>query len=257
MDDSKYQLEAKAIYINLMILEDELIYFNRILSKRTLDINDWNEKLRATRGVFLSLYNVKDASTKLRVRDQPEHANKTRSLRRDLEFANHVRNKGIGHLDTTLLKRAVQWTPLMFVEVDKQSKELRLADAQRSVIESCINSYINNKGIQQVFGHEIDLVYPSDASEFYEYLKKLVDDSLEWLSVSIAILHSQIDFHTQDDILELASVAGATNFNLKDEQVLNYCKDESKDRIRQGLDKLSDEGMSDDIISKLKKKYEI
>ncbi|WP_176718928.1 hypothetical protein, partial [Methylophaga muralis] len=64
-------------------------------------------------------------------------------------------------------------------------------------------------------------------------------------------------FHTQDDILELASVAGATNFNLKDEQVLNYCKDESKDRIRQGLDKLSDEGMSDDIISKLKKKYEI
>jgi hypothetical protein len=257
MDDSKYQVETKAIYINLMMLEDELTYFDHILSKGIQDIHDWIEKLRATRGVFLTLYNVKDASTKLRVQDQPEHTNKTRSLRRELEFANHVRNKGIGHLDTILLKRAVQWNPLMFVEVDKQPKELRLADAHRAVIESCINSYINNEGIQQVFGHEIDLVYPNDADEFYKYLKKLVDNSLEWISDSISILHSQIDFHTQDDIQELASVAGATNFNLKDEQVLHYSKEESKVKISRGLDKLRDEGISDDVISKLKKKYEI
>lgn len=257
MDDSKYQIETKATYIALMLLEDELTYFDRILSNRIHDIYDWIEKLRATRSVFLSLYNVKDVSTKLKVQDQPEFTRKTRLLRRELEFANYVRNKGIGHLDTSLLKRAVQWNPLMFVEVDKQPKELRLADAHRSVIESCVNSYINNEGIQIIFGHEIDLAYPSDANIFYKYLKNLVDNSLEWISASIALLHSQIDFHTQDDIQELASVAGATNFNLKDEQILHYSKEESKARISRGLDRLRDEGISDKVISKLKKKYEV
>lgn len=257
MDDSKYQVDTKAIYINLMMLEDELINFDHILSKGIQDIHDWIEKLRATRSVFLSLYNVKEASNKIRIEDQSEYTNKTRSLRRELEFANHVRNKGIGHLDTNLLKRAVQWNPLMFVEVDEQPKELRLADAHRTVIESCINSYINNEGIQKVFGHEIDLGYPNDASEFYKYLKKLVDDSLEWLSESISILHSKINFHTKADIQELASVAGATNFNLDDEPALIYSEEESKARISRGLDSLRDEGVSEDFINKLKKKYEI
>ena len=257
MDDSKYQVESKAIYINLMMLEDELSYFDHILSKGMQDMHDWLEKLRATRGVFLTLYNVKDIANKIRVKDQPEHTNKTRSLRRELDFANHVRNKGIGHLDSALLKRAVQWNPLMFVEVDKQPKELRLADVHRAVIESCINSYIDSDGIQKVFGHEIDLAYPNDANDFYGYLKKLVDDSLDWISDSIAILHSNIEFHTQDDIQELASVAATTDFNLKAEQVLHYSEEESKVKISRGLDVLRDEGISDEVISKLKKKYEI
>lgn len=257
MDESKYQVESKAIYINLMMLEDELTYFDHILSKDIQDIHDLIEKLRATRGVFLTLYNVKDVSTKLKVKDQPEHTNKTRSLRRRLDFANHVRNKGIGHLDSSLLKRAVQWNPLMFVDVDKQPKELRLADAHRAVIESCINSYIDSDGIQKIFGHEIDLAYPNEANEFYGYLKKLVTDSLDWISDSITFLHSNIEFHTQDDIQELASVAATTDFNLKVEQVLYYSEQESKVKISRGLDVLRDEGISEEVINKLKKKYEI
>lgn len=257
MDDSKYQVESKAVYINLMMLEDELTYFDHILSKCTQDMHDLVEKLRATRGVFLTLYNVKDISTKVRVKDQSEHTNKTRLLRRELEFANHVRNKGIGHLDSALMKRAVQWNPLMFVEVEKQPKGLRLAEVYRAVIESCINSYIDSDGIQKVFGHEIDLTYPKDANEFYGYLKKLVNDSLDWISDSIAILHSNINFHTQDDVKELASVAANTDFNLKVEQVLHYSEKESKVKISHGLDVLRDEGISDEIISKLKKKYDV
>ncbi len=257
MDDSKYQVESKAIYISLMMLEDELTYFDRTLSKRIQDIHDLIEKLRATRGVFLTLYNVKEISTRVGVKGQREHTNKTRLLRRELEFANHARNKGIGHLDSDLLKRAVQWNPLMFVEVDKQPRELRLADAHRAVIESCINSYIDSDGAQKIFGHEIDLAYPSDANEFYGYLKKLVDDSLDWISDSIAILHSNIEFHTQDDIQELASVAATTDFNLKVEQVLQYCEEESKAKIRRGLDILKNEGIPDEVISEIKNKYGI
>lgn len=257
MDDRKYQIESKAIYINLMLLEDELTHFDLILSKKIQNIHDWIEKLRATRGVFLTLYNVRDASKKLRVQGKQAHSQKTRLLRKELEFANHVRNKGIGHLDTTLLKRSVQWNPFMFMEIAQQSKELRLADAHRTVIESCINSFIDNEGKQKVFGHEIDLMYPNDANEFYAHLKTLVDNSLDWITDSITILHSQIKFHTKDEIPELASLAGSTNFNLNDEQVLNYSEKESKIRLSQGLDNLRSEGFPEDIINELRKKYGI
>lgn len=252
---SKYQIETKANYINLILLEDELIKLDETLSRAIRDAYDWIEKLRATRAVFLTLYNISEVSNRLMIQGQPEYAKKTRELRKQLEFPNHARNKGIGHLDIDLLKRAAQWDPLMFVEAENQSREFRLATAQRIVIESCINSFINKEGVQKTFGHEIDLSYKNDIDEFYEYLKNLIAISLEWLSNSIKILPAEIDFHTKDDIFELASVASETDFNLKNKQILHYSKEESKIRISRGLDDLKKNGVPDDIIDNLKKKY--
>jgi hypothetical protein len=46
-------------------------------------MRDWIEKLRATRAVFLTLYNIKDLTTKLRIQNLPEHTAKTKSLRKN------------------------------------------------------------------------------------------------------------------------------------------------------------------------------
>jgi hypothetical protein len=257
MEENKYQIGIKANFISLMLLKDELKHFDLILSKPIEGMRDWIEKLRATRAVFLTLYNIKDLTTKLRIQNLPEHTAKTKSLRKKLELANHFRNKGIGHLDTELLKRAVQWNPLMLVKEQKDTTELRLADAHRAVIESCINSYIDKDGVQKEFGHEIDLFYPKDIEEFYEYLKSIVVDSLEWMSFSKNILNEKINYHTTEDIFELASVAGATNFDLKGNSDLNFCKADSKINMGRGLEKLASQGLPQDVINLIKSKYEI
>lgn len=257
LDEDKYQISMKSNYINIILLEDEINCFNIIFSKKIDNINDWIEKLRTTRSIFLTLYNIKDVTIKLKIKSVKEHIAKTRSLRKKLEFANHFRNKGIGHLDTTLLNRAVQWETFIFLENDKENELLILANSHKAVIESCINSYLNSEGTQKEFGHEIDLAYPGDNQEFYSYLELLVREAVEWLQSSRQILHSQIKFHTKDEVFELAAVAGATNFNLKGDSDLNYCEDYSKKIISKGLEKIAGHDVKQVDIDVLKKKYEI
>ena len=257
MEEDKYQVAIKANYMNLLLLDDEIKYFDNALSQKVQNLNDWIEKLRMTRSVFLTLYNVKDVTNKLLIKAPNNYVSKTRSLRKKLEFASHFRNKGIGHLDSTLLKRAVQWDPFMFVDREKENELLKLARAHKSVIESCINSYIDSKGLQKVFGHEIDLGYPEDSKEFYSYLKLLVDEAIDWIQLAKNILYGQIKFHSEKDIFELASVAGATNFNLKENSDLNYCERDAKRIMGVGLDELIIQGLYPEIIENLKKKNKI
>ena len=257
MPEDKYQISIKANFINILLLEDELKYFDLILSKPINGMESWIEKLRATRSVFLPLHNLKDLTTKLNIQNQPEFSKLTRALRKRLEFSNHFRNKGIGHLDSTLLERAVQWHPFVFVDTGNETDELRLADAHRAIIESCINSFVDKEGVQKEFGHEVDLAYPKDANEFYGYLKSIVEDSLQWLLNAKAILKSKIKFHTKEDIFELASVAGATNFNLREDSNLEFSESESKVMISKGLDELEADGLDKKTITLLKSKFEI
>jgi len=238
----------KANFLSLLLLEDEIESFDRTLSKPIESMRDWIEKLRTTRALFLSLYNLKDLTTKLRIRDVLDHTKRTKSLRKNLELANHFRNKGIGHLDTELLKRAVQWNPLMFVKEEKDTTELRLADVHKAVIESCINSYIDKNGVQKQFGHEIDLFYPENAEEFYDYLKSLVIESLEWISLSKEVLSSKIKYHSTEELFELACVAGATSFDLKGNTDLSFCEVTSKNNILEALKKLSSYGLPQEVI---------
>ena len=143
MTDDKYQITKKAQYLNLLLLKDELQLFDRLLSEAPGDTEGWLAKLRATRSVFLALNNVKDAADKIQIGGTIGFVKKTRALKKDLLFAKHFRNRGIGHLNDTLLKRAVQWSPQIFYDVLKDNENIKLVEAQRAIIESCINSYID------------------------------------------------------------------------------------------------------------------
>lgn len=255
--EDRYQVALKANYINILLLEDEIEHLDVALSKPVQNIDDFIEKFRTTRTVFLTLYNVKDLTSKLQIRSPKEYTAATKSLRSKLEFANHFRNKGIGHLDTTLLKRAVQWEPTMFVSTHKNNKSIMLLLAQKASIESCINSYLDKEGVQKIFGHEIDLLYPPDGDEFYSYLSSLVQETNEWLKASKDILHEQIKFHSPEYIFELAVVAGATNFNLKEDSDLSYDEQYSKSIIAKSLDNLVGDNIKQDKIDGIKKKFEI
>jgi hypothetical protein len=146
MSEDKYQITEKAQYLNLLILKDELQSFNMLLSEAITDADTWLSKLRATRGVFLTLNNVKDAADRVRVEGSTEFTLSTRYLRKNLIFANHFRNRGIGHLNDTLLKRAAQWSPQIFYESAKDNSSFKLIEAHRVIIELCINSYVGNSG---------------------------------------------------------------------------------------------------------------
>lgn len=68
MTEDNYQISVKAQYINLLRLKDELEHLDGVLSDVIADHNTWLAKLRATRSVFLTLNNVKDAADRIQIK---------------------------------------------------------------------------------------------------------------------------------------------------------------------------------------------
>jgi len=257
MIEDKYQITTKALYINLLLLKNEIQYFERFLSEAITDFENWLVKLRATRSVFLTLNNVKDAAERTQIQGSNEFFAKTRALRRNLVFANHFRNRGIGHLNETLLKRAVQWCPQIFFEPTKDNEVFKLVEAQRTIIESCINTFIDKDGVQKLFGTEIDLMYPPNAEQFYSYLSALVKETIDWLTEATEIIFGSLDHHTDEEIQKLATIAGQTSFDLKEESEFSYSIEEHKLHFSNAMKALEQQGVDPKIMDFMREKFEI
>ena len=249
MSEDKYQIVAKADYVNLLLLKDELEYFDDVLSDTLEGKGSWLVKLRATRGVFLTLNNVKNAAERIRIKGSQDFTARTRRLRKELIFAKHFRNNGVGHLSPSLLKRAVQWSPQLFHESFKDKDRFKIEETYRAIIESCINSFIDVDKKQRVFGHEIDLMYPPEAQEFFTYLCSVVREAICWLSDGIVILGQGIDYHSGDRLHEMAAIAGQTSFDLKCDSDLNFCTEKAKSSFFETLNELEQKGALDADLS--------
>ena len=248
MSDDKYQIKQKAYYLNLLLLKDELKYFHERLGREVKDSDGWIAKLRNTRQVFIILNNVLDATKKINLKGSEEYIAKTRKIRKILLFINHFRNKAIGHLDNTLLERAVQWTPSLFSSEIENDEKAQIMHGHRSVIEASINSFLDEEGVQKVFKTEIDLMYPPDFQSFYDYLWKVVTESIDWLSASLTILSSEIKYHNTGEMREISAIAGQTEFNLKKESELHYNEAEFEKAFKNAVTKLQEIGTRQEII---------
>lgn len=248
MTKRKYQISEKAQYISMQILKDELEYFDIVLSARIYSHDAWLLKLRQTRAVFVPLNNVKDAAEKWRNGGDRVFFEKTRNLKKKLGFAKHFRNQGVGHLNNVLAERAAQWSPQIFSGPATEDPSFQIIESYRAVIESCINSYVDEEDKQKVFRSEIDLYYPPDASRFFTYLAEIVKNSIDWVSGATLILQDQINFHNDDMVSELAVVAGKTNFNMKEASELSLDAEESMKRIQCVFDFLDKEGVDTRVL---------
>ena len=257
MSADKYQISIKATYLKLILLKDELASFHEALTQEVSDAKSWLNKLRATRSVFVTLNNVSDVLNTANIDRTDDYVTLSRQLKKKLSFANHFRNRGIAHLDQTLTERAVQWTPQIFNSNIKEHEDIKVIEGHKSIIETCINSFVDENGLQKIFKTEIDLMYPPNTKQFYEYLFELVTESIVWLNESSALLSAQINYHEEDDAQELATIAAQTNFNLKTESAFEYPLSGQEERIANTLQGLKDIGADNEVIEFVKNKFKI
>lgn len=248
MSAEKYQVKEKAQYLNLLLLKDDLTYFHELLDRPTKATGDWLNQLRNTRQVFLILDNVREAAQKINLKGPKEYVDQTRQIRKTLLFVNHFRNKAIGHLDHTLLERAVQWTPSLFSEDNKDKDEFQTLEGHKAVIEAAINSFLDDEGIQKVFKTEIDLMYPPNYDQFYQYLWKVVTESIDWVSQALSIISSEIRYHSREEMHEISSIAGQTEFNLNMKSDLTYNEARSKKNFEKTIEKMKEMGLKPEVI---------
>lgn len=254
LSKDKYQIPRKSDFICLTILLHDLKSYHEELTEEIKDIDTLTNKLRYTRNVFVSLHNLKDCINRIRIDSSRQFIKETRALKRELEFIVHIRNKGVGHLDKTLLERAAQWIPEIFYEDTQDNNEYVNFYSYKAVMESTINSYLNEEGQQKVFKTEIDFTYPPDAKQFFSFLSDIVNRSILWLESARKIVKSDINFHSNEQIKELSAIAGQTNFNLKDESTFVFTEEEMRIRFNAAIEKMQEIGADEKIIEFLEKK---
>ena len=252
MSKEKYQIQRKSDFICLTILLHDLKCFDEELSEPTKDIDAIINKMRNARNVFVSLHNLKDSMNRIRIHGgEAQFISETRRLRRDLDFIVHIRNKGVGHLDRTLLERAAQWVPELFHVNSYENDNYLTFMAYKAVLESAINSYLNEKGKQKVFETEIDFFYPPNAEQFFIFLSDIVKRSIAWLETMRDAVGEEINLHSDDMVKEMSAVAGGTNFNLEEESYFEFSEEEMKNRIVSVIERIREMGIEESSIKLL------
>jgi hypothetical protein len=114
-------------------------------------------------------------------KEHPESAAIMKELKRNLEFAKYLRNKVVGHLHPELIPKAVEWQP-MFRRMPGQFDRPGMAlIANLWLLETAINTYVDQAGKHKVFETETDSMYPPNWVRFRDLLEVTIRGSLGYL----------------------------------------------------------------------------
>ncbi|HAR44090.1 MAG TPA: hypothetical protein DCS07_15900 [Bdellovibrionales bacterium] len=253
MSKEKYQIIEKSIWLSLSVIDYDLRYYDKQL-RRPIEAAEhsiwW---LRCTRDIFVVLKNLNDVLVRVKklpgLKDAPEFNAKTKALNKKVDFINHVRNKSAGHLDPFLTERAVQWAPEIFHE--SANREMLVFLCYRALLEASINSFLAPDGRQKLFDHEIDILYPPDRKEFFNFMWGVVSDSLIWVAEALQFFEATIIRHGSAMVAEMACIAGQTNFDLKAESDFSYDPKNLKLAIEHAMAHFAEAGQ-DEVVEVMK-----
>ena len=205
--------KLKTKYLRAIILKNEITEHHKKLN----DEQDFIKKMILFKNCFVTLDILRDSFSHFNEiqNENNKLAEKSRSLKKRLKFTNHIRNKISGHLEEDLLEKAIQWEPQIFKAATKNNKEFQIILSYKTIIESAINSYLDENLKQKVFDTEIDLLFTPNRTLFYNYIGEINIDSINYLSEIILILENKIEFWADEKMYEMAKKAGETEFKLK------------------------------------------
>lgn len=213
LEIENYMFDEKSLYVAFTIIYNDLLTYDNNLKVPIEDLQSFIYKLQNVRNVFVSLKNLKDMLNNKLLKNFD--ASSTKDLRKQLDFVNFIRNKSIAHLDLDLLARASQWSPQIFIANHEKDSKLITLECYKASIEASINAYIAMHK-QETFKNEIDLYYPPDAEQFFNFLENAIQKSISWLEERLKFLARRFSPLSKKEELQLYYIAGSTNFDLNE-----------------------------------------
>lgn len=213
LEIENYMFDEKALYVAFTIIYNDLLTYDNNLKAPIEDIQSFIYKLQNVRNVFISLKNLKDMLNNKLLKNFDVSG--TKDLKKQLDFVNFIRNKSIAHLDLDLLTRASQWSPQIFLANHEKDSRLITLECYKASIEASINAYIAMHQ-QDIFKNEIDLYYPPDGEQFFNFLENVIQKSISWLDERLKFFAKRFSPLSKKEELQLYYIAGSTNFNLKE-----------------------------------------
>lgn len=209
------QKEYQRDYVRALIIRAD-IDRNGFAFSKAAEINDLQECFRLLKNAFLAysmLYDSLKSFSKYTI-GQDELSQQMKNLRVKMEFMNHLRNKCSGHLDDIILDKAIQWEPSLFSKPIVES-EHHIYLIYKTLLESAINSFLDERGVQKYFKTEIDLFYPDNWELFIKFMADSQIASFVFLDRIIEVIKPNLKvLENREDIMLQALIAGETDFTL-------------------------------------------
>jgi hypothetical protein len=198
--------------LSARLLQGDLIVIDRQLSAHEGSDQGW---FVLTKTALIAAANLVDLERSVRrmYKEFPELATTYKSYEKQFEFAKYLRNKLVGHTEDRLLDKAIEWRPELLYLIGKDD-EAATYIINLFILETAINTYVDQNGKHKVLDSETDLVIPDDRAKFLICLTDIVRGGIDFLAK--LIVTARIHITEPPDNFEhkmiLAMKAGKTEF---------------------------------------------
>ncbi|NLC27556.1 MAG: hypothetical protein GX780_02160 [Campylobacteraceae bacterium] len=198
--------------IKVILLKSDLTSIDKMLQS---PIEKDMLKILLIKNIFLTISNFVDFELTMRslYQEFPELSKIYKRADQQFQFAKYIRNKFIGHIKEELIQKAIEWRPELKYLLSKDKNENIDYLYNLFILETVINTYVDNDGKHKIFDSDTDLVYPHDINRFLEYLYFIVQSAIEFLNELYKILEIKIDMKKLETFdIEDWIKAGKTDF---------------------------------------------
>lgn len=130
-----------------------------------------------------------------------------------VEFFAYLRNKFAGHVADELLAKTIEWKPEVLLSLKSEQNADIILFYNFALLETAINTYVDQAGAHKIFESDTDFGYPPDAERFTSFLLTTIDHASDYLTGIEAVLKHSICVPKDDENrLGLFIKAGQTDF---------------------------------------------
>ena len=179
-------------FIKSQLLKADLIEIDSQLSES--GFKDMSSML-LIKQLFLTISNLVDFEITVRplYKENRTLSEQYKKASKEYSFAKYLRNKFVGHIKHELIEKAIEWKPELRYSLKEAGDPKMMFFFNMFVLETAINTYVNQDGSHKIFDSETDLVYKPDLNRFLNYLSFMATSAIGYLNELEAVLGRGID----------------------------------------------------------------
>lgn len=205
------ELNFRHIWLSAKVVEGELRSVDDTLEGDTKDLG---LRVALFKYALIALTNVADLEVSVRrlYENHPDLSAIYKPAEPHFEFAKYLRNRAVGHINAELSEKTFEWKPELYYlfnkDISLSSPLLNLA-----LLETAINTYVDQAEVHKVFDGDTDLNYPPDWTRFMNFLGSTVHVGMTFTAALSEVAKSYIDVPSSEgEMMEMAMKAGLTDF---------------------------------------------
>jgi hypothetical protein len=174
-------------YIAARIVQADLIAVDTHFSKVGISDMDGIICLKST---LVAIANLLDFERTIRIlyKDHRDVSKVFKRYEKNYEFAKYLRNKFVGHIHPELIKKAIEWKPELRSIARKMDDQKLMILINIFILETTINTYVDDDERNKFFETETDLMYPPDWKRFLNFLEISVRSAIAFLKEVCALI---------------------------------------------------------------------